>query len=381
MQNNKHVSFQENNESTINVEEVTSTSLNPFFQTITEDLEQCKKMFEESSATDDAVSILEKYGANITSLQDMLSSEDMEIQYVIEKLKPRGEISMIYGGSGAGKSMVERCFLFAVAYGMSEYLGFKIDLPVEERKVCLIITEDTERSMRTLLKRQAQYFEQFRTIESPVLDVISSVEDETVKVLEKRLQEVNYSLIVIDTPQDEMVGSINDSTIIRQYFKGIALLAEKYNIAITVVHHKRKYTGDKEPSKEDLSGSQALNARPRVIYEFRENVNNPNYRNLTPVKANYESYEFLNTSYVYEMNPETLTFSDTGLRVPSDQVGMDTHKLDINARIMDKIKEYKHTNPKILQKEVLELLNEEFPEERINQSKVSRLMKKIQNNE
>lgn len=322
---------------------------------------------------------IEEYGAKVSTLKDMLESEDVEIEYVVDKLKPRGELSMIYGGSGAGKSMIERCMLFAIAYGMTEYLGFKINLPEDQRGVCLIITEDTEKSMRSLLKRQSKYFEQFRTIENPVFDVISSVMDEIVNVLEKRLKEVYYSLVVIDTPQDDIPGSTNDSTIIRQYFKGLSRLAEKYNTAFTVVTHKRKYTGDKEPSKEDLAGSQALNALPRSIYEFRENVNNPYYRNLTPVKANYESNEFLQTSYVFEMNPDTLTFTDTGLRVPSDQVGLDTHKLNINNKIVEKIKEYKQTNPKIKQKEIIELLNEEFPNEKIDQPRVSRLMKKYVN--
>lgn len=344
-----------------------------FSKDIQEEFENMQKEVVDSELK---ISQVDKYGAKITTIDEMLNSEDEEIQYTIEKLKPRGELSMVYGSSGACKSMIERCFLLAIAYGLSVYLGFKICLSEFERKVCLIITEDTEKSMRSLLKKQAQYFEQFRTIENPVFDIISSVEEEVVKVLEKRLQEVKYSQIVIDTPQDEYNGSTNDSTIIRQYFKGIALLAEKYNIAITVVHHKRKYTGDREPSKEDLSGSQALNARPRVIYELRQNVNNPNYRNLTPVKANYESFEFLNTSYVFEMNPKTLTFSDTGLRVPSDQVGMDTHKLDINAKIVEKIKGYKLSNPKIKQKEIIELLNEEFPKEKIDQPRVSRIMKK-----
>lgn len=350
--------------------------VNALYPPMQKAFEEMQKEIQDSEEVEININCIEKYGAKITTLDTILNSEDIEIEYAVDKLKPRGEISMIYGGSGVGKSMVERCFLFAIAYGLNEYLGFKINLPQDDRKVCLIITEDTEKSLRSLIKKQAAYFEQFRTIENPVFDVISSVEDEIVKVLDKRFQEVKYSVVVIDTPQDEISGSTNDSTIIRQYFKGISLLAEKNNTAFTVVHHKRKYTGDREPSKEDLSGSQALNALPRSIYEFRENVNNQNYRNLTPVKNNYQSQEFLNTSYVFEMNTDNLTFSDTEIRVPSDQVGMDTHKLLINNKIVEKIKEYRLTNPKIKQKKIIELLNEEFPKDNIDQPRVSRLMKK-----
>lgn len=320
---------------------------------------------------------IEKYGARISSIDTILNSEECKISYVIDKLKPRGELSMIYGGSGEGKSMLERCYLLAIAYGLTEYLGFKIDLPPEDRKVCLIITEDSEKSIRTLLKKQASYFEQFRTIENPVFDIISSVEDNISNVLKKRLEEVNYSVVVIDTPQDDIEGSMNDNNVIRQYLKSICNLAEEYDFALTIIHHKRKYTGDKEPSKEDLSGSQALNAKPRCIYELRENVNNPNYRNLTPVKANYESYEFLKTSIVIEMNPETLTFSDTGIRMASDQVHVSLQKSELNEKIIQKIQEYRNVNLNIKQSQIVELLRDEFPGLKINQSRVCRLMKKM----
>lgn len=320
---------------------------------------------------------IEKYGARISSIDTILNSEECNISYVIDKLKPRGELSMIYGGSGEGKSMLERCYLLAIAYGLTEYLGFKIDLPPEDRKVCLIITEDSEKSIRTLLKKQASYFEQFRTIENPVFDIISSVEDNISNVLKKRLEEVNYSVVVIDTPQDDIEGSMNDNNVIRQYLKSICNLAEEYDFALTIIHHKRKYTGDKEPSKEDLSGSQALNAKPRCIYELRENVNNPNYRNLTPVKANYESNEFLKTSIVIEMNPETLTFSDTGIRMASDQVHVSLQKSELNEKIIQKIQEYRNVNLNIKQSQIVELLRDEFPGLKINQSRVCRLMKKM----
>lgn len=319
----------------------------------------------------------EKYGACINTIHTLLETEECNISYVIDKLKPRGELSMIYGGSGEGKSMLERCFLFAIAYGLTEYLGFRIDLRECDRKVCLIITEDTEKSIRTFIKRQAKYFEPLRTIENPVFDIISSVEANISDVLKKRLEEVNYSFVVIDTPQDDIEGSMNDNNVIRQYLKNICNLAEEYDFALTIIHHKRKYTSDKEPSKEDLSGSQALNAKPRCIYELRANVNNPNYRNLTPVKANYESNEFLKTSIVIEMNPDTLTFTDTGIRVPTDQVHITAQKSELNEKMIEKIRDYVSINHRITQKDIAELLRDEFPGTKVSQSTVSRLMKQM----
>jgi len=357
-----------------------SQQINKLYPEMQEAFEEFKKKTETRNLVfQNEMSQIEKYGAVINTLGDMLSPGDDEIEYIINKLVPRGEISMIYGNSGCGKSTIIRTMLFAVAFGLIKFLDFEIIVEVLNRKVALVVTEESARNLKPLIKIQAKFFDKYRTIEEPVFDIISSVEVDIVTVLTKRLEEVHYSWIVIDTPQDNLPGSINESTVIRQYFKSLSNLAYKYNVAITVVMHKRKYTGDKPPSREDLAGSQALNAIPRVIYELREDVCNPLRRNLTPVKANFESFKFLQTSFVLEFHEDTLTFSDTGERITIDQVGMDTHRININNMIIEKIKDYKHSNPSIKQKEIIELLKEEFPSEKIDQPRISRLMKKISN--
>lgn len=357
-----------------------SQQINKLYPEMQEAFEEFKKKTETRNLVfQKEMSQIEKYGAVINTLGDMLSPGDDEIEYIINKLVPRGEISMIYGNSGCGKSTIIRTMLFAVAFGLIKFLDFEIIVEVLNRKVALVVTEESARNLKPLIKIQAKFFDKYRTIEEPVFDIISSVEVDIVTVLTKRLEEVHYSWIVIDTPQDNLPGSINESTVIRQYFKSLSNLAYKYNVAITVVMHKRKYTGDKPPSREDLAGSQALNAIPRVIYELREDVCNPLRRNLTPVKANFESFKFLQTSFVLEFHEDTLTFSDTGERITIDQVGMDTHRININNMIIEKIKDYKHSNHSIKQKEIIELLKEEFPSEKIDQPRISRLMKKISN--
>lgn len=287
---------------------------------------------------------------------------------------------MIYGGSGEGKSTFERCCLFAVAYGLKDYLGFKINLNQFDRNVCLIATEDTEKNLCGLMKKQANYFEPFRTIKKPVFDIITCIEDDIANVLSKRLEEVQYSLVVIDTPQDLILGSINDNNVIRQFLRKIGNLANIHNFALSIIHHRNKYTADKAPSKEDASGSQALNAKPRSIYEFRKSVmdsSNPYFHNLTPVKNSYESYQFLNTSIVIQLDPETLTFTDTGIRMNTDEVHLSMLNVELNEKILNKIRECLKMNHKMSQKEIAEHLRDEFEGMTFNQSKVSRLMKKL----
>ena len=379
MKNNKHASSQENNENKINVEEMNSTSLNPFFQTITEDLEQCKKMFEESSATDDAVSVLEKYGANITSVIDLINTPYEPILYVWERFFPQGELCLIYGDSSCGKSMLMRCVAFAIAYGLTEYLGFKIGLPMDRRRVALAITEDGEHTTKTLLQKQNNYFEPLRTIDEPVFDLISCCEDGVIETLKKRMPDMNYDVVLVDTPQDDILGSMNDNNVVREYLNQLSLLASKYNTTMICIHHKRKYTLDKAPSKEDLSGTRAFGDKPRAIAEMRWHVDEDNAVYFTPIKANYEDNSFLKESFLFRMDTETLTFDYNGEKAPSNQIHLSSQKIDMTEAIKEKIIAYKFSNPTIRQTEIAELLREDFPDRKINQSQVSTILKSIKN--
>ena len=376
---NLHANPQENNENTINVEEITSTSLNPFFQTITDDLEQCKKKLEESSATDDAVSLFNKYGANVTSVINLINTPYEPIQYVWERFFPQGELCLIYGDSSCGKSMLMRCVAFAIAYGLTEYLGFKIGLPMDRRRVALAITEDGEHNTKTLLQKQNIYFEPLRTIDEPVFDLISCCEDGVIETLRKRMPDMNYDVVLVDTPQDDILGSMNDNNVVREYLNQLSLLSSKYNTTMICIHHKRKYTLDKAPSKEDLSGTRAFGDKPRAIAEMRWHVDEESAVYFTPIKANYEDNSFLKESYLFRMDTETLTFDYNGEKAPSNQIHLSSQKIDISQAIKEKIISYKFSNPTIRQTEIAELLREDFPDRKINQSQVSNILKSIKN--
>ncbi|MDD2191890.1 MAG: AAA family ATPase [Bacteroidales bacterium] len=370
---------QEDNNNEINVEETTSISEQPFFQTLNDSVENIKKQFEETTTSDDAVITYEQYNANITSTTNLINSPFVPIGYVWDKFLPQGELCLIYGDSASFKSTLARCILFAIAYGMDEYLGFKIDLPPERRKVCLVITEDSLRSIKTLIQMQAKYFEQFRTIENPVFDIISDCENGIIETLEKRLRDVSYSMIVEDTPQDDIVGSMNDNNVVRSYLNQLSSLGSKYNCTILGIHHKRKYTLDKAPTKEDLSGTRAFGDKPRSIFELRRVVDQEDCVYLTPMKNNYQENVFLKNSYKLILDKKTLTFTSVSEIVQSDRIHLSAKRQDNTKAISDTIIKLKAFNPNITQAEIAEILMDKFPDETFSQSKVSKFIRNIKN--
>ena len=334
---------QEDNNNEINVEETTSISEQPFFQTLNDSVENIKKQFEETTTSDDAVITYEQYNANITSTTNLINSPFVPIGYVWDKFLPQGELCLIYGDSASFKSTLARCILFAIAYGMDEYLGFKIDLPPERRKVCLVITEDSLRSIKTLIQMQAKYFEQFRTIENPVFDIM------------------------------------NDNNVVRSYLNQLSSLGSKYNCTILGIHHKRKYTLDKAPTKEDLSGTRAFGDKPRSIFELRRVVDQEDCVYLTPMKNNYQENVFLKNSYKLILDKKTLTFTSVSEIVQSDRIHLSAKRQDNTKAISDTIIKLKAFNPNITQAEIAEILMDKFPDETFSQSKVSKFIRNIKN--
>ncbi len=392
--------LQVNNENTIKVEESTPTSKKSFSQTMKDSQERILKEFKENStvsavevedaeyvdepaykrlepAEAAAKAIYDKYQANITPAWDLINSPNVEIRYVLDKLLPMGDLCLIYGDSGDYKSTFMRGILFAIAYGMDEYLGFKIDLPPEKRKDCIVITEDSPSSIKSLLQKQAQYFDQFRTIENPVFDIISCCENGIIFTLQERMKDVDYSMVVIDTPQDDILGSMNDNNVVRAYLHQLSTLGAMYTCTMVGIHHKRKYTLDKAPSKEDLSGTRALYDKPRSVFELRKDVDDANAVYLSPVKSNYQKNDFLKESYRFIVDQETLTFSFEGELSPSDQIHLSTYRRDNSEAIEATVADLRTINPKISQIEISEILREAFPDEPFSQSKVSRILTKL----
>ena len=206
-------------------------------------------------------------------------------------------------------------------------------------------------------------------------NVVRHFVDICINVLKNR----NYNVIIIDTPQDDILGSMNDNNVVREYLNKLSLISSIYNCGVIGIHHKRKYTLDKSPSKEDLSGTRAFCDKPRGVAEMRWHVDEPNAVWLTPIKANYESQEFLKESYLLKMNTKTLTFSYNGERAPSNTIHLSSQKKDMTEDIKEKIIAYKFSNPTIKQTEIAELLREEFPDRKFSQSQVSYLIKEIKN--
>jgi RecA-family ATPase len=233
------------------------------------------------------------------------------IPYLIEPIIPKVGVFSIVGSSDTGKSMLFRQLSLCIAREQS-FLDFTVS-PVH-RKVMFIATEDDNVSTGFLLRKQAQ--------SSKALDNIRfHFETENIpEYLEVQISIEPVDLIVIDAWSDVFGQNLNDSALIRATLNIYRSIANKHQCAIGFLHHTGKRTQKLVPSKDNILSGQGFEAKMRLVMELRSDISDSDYKHLCIVKGNYLGKEYKNSSYKLHLDSETFLFTNTGERVPFEDL-------------------------------------------------------------
>ena len=112
---------------------------------------------------------------------------------------------------------------------------------------------------------------------------------------------------------------MNESNQVRLFLNQYSQLVNKHKCLIIFLHHCGKRTENFMPSKHNLLGSQAFEAKMRLVLELRTDVEDVSCKHLCCVKGNYLSAEYKTESIKLKFS-ENLTFSETGERVPYENL-------------------------------------------------------------
>jgi hypothetical protein len=233
------------------------------------------------------------------------------IPTLIEPIVPSVGVWAIVGSSDTGKSMILRQLAICVAQG-TDFLGRKINA-VHNR--CLFIaTEDDSRSTGYILGKQAQTLEGLENIR------FHFETDNIPEYIEEQLKEKPVDLIIIDAWSDVFGQNLNDSALIRLTLNVYRSIANKYQCSIGFLHHTGKRTQKLVPSKDNILSGQGFEAKMRLVMELRTDVSDEDYKHLCIVKGNYLGKEYKTSSYKLHLDPDNFLFTDTGERVPFDEL-------------------------------------------------------------
>jgi phage/plasmid primase-like uncharacterized protein len=188
------------------------------------------------------------------AIEDMMASISKP-DWLIKGILERGSMNLLFGESGAGKSLFAMDWAFCAANG-ENWHGHKVK---EELKTLYILGEGFRgASMRfkALSQKYSLTPKNIRLSRRSINLLDNREADEIIKIV----TELDFipDIIIIDTLHRNMVGDENSSEDMAMYFKSIELLARRLNSAIVTVHHSGH--GDKSRSRGSSSIKAAMDA-------------------------------------------------------------------------------------------------------------------------
>jgi len=311
----------------------------------------------------DAGQIVSTNNVKIISATELLNRKIENIPCLIEPIFHKVGLAAIAGSSDTGKSSLMRYLCMCLVSGKSDFLGFPIN--VEHKKAIYVSTEDDDTAVSYLLGKQnkdmlCDHFDGLRFIFEFEIEKI-------LQTLDEALNEQPSDIVCIDAFTDLYGRSMNESSQVRCFLNDYSQLAQKHKCLILFLHHCGKRTDELPPSKHNLLGSQAFEAKMRLVMELRNDNLDNNLKHLCIVKGNYLPITKKNESLLLRFT-ENMTFINTGERIPFENL---TKKAD-ERQIYERIKEYKLQG----------LTHEEIAPKVGYKSKgqISKIVKKFENN-
>jgi RecA-family ATPase len=165
------------------------------------------------------------------SLDEFLSLESEEIEYLIPGLLPRGETVLLAAMPKTGKTLLATDAAFAIATGECNFLGEK----VKQGKVLLVSVDESPQSTRAkLLKRGFRRGDQ--------LQIMSKWSIGQLNELEAKLEDFRPDLVVVDSLKRITLGAeiSENSAEFGDLVYRLKELTGKYGAACVLVHHVSK---------------------------------------------------------------------------------------------------------------------------------------------
>jgi RecA-family ATPase len=238
-----------------------------------------------------------------------------EVEYLVDKLIPKGTLCALVGESDTGKSSLLRQLAVSMVYGDEDFLGFKMKSSCNN--VLYVSTEDGEMATSVWLNK---YFGQEKSKDDILYkhNFIFST-DGIISNLRDAVKNNCIDLIIVDSYADLFTGSMNNSNEVRVFLNIYDNLVNEFGTTVIFLHHTKKSSAGSRPNKNNILGSQGFEAKMRSVMMLTKDNDNKSHRHLCVVKNNYMPETNKSESFVLKFN-ERLAFDNTGERVDLDEL-------------------------------------------------------------
>ncbi|MDD7913185.1 AAA family ATPase [Polaribacter ponticola] len=241
---------------------------------------------------------------------ELLNLNIESVPKLVEPFFQKSGLASLVGTSDTGKSTFLRQLALSIVLQKEDFIGFK--LKPKHNKVIYVSTEDGAFSVSHSIRKQIKSI----TDKNDDLDLIKNLTflfdtDNLYERLEDMITESPVDLIIIDAFTDVFSNELNSNTQVRNFLNTYDSLAKKNDCLVVFLHHTGKRTQNNKPSKDSIIGSQAFEAKMKVVLEIRSNSKSHNLKDLWVLKSNFLENDQKNQSHILNFSND-LTFSNTG---------------------------------------------------------------------
>ena len=242
---------------------------------------------------------------------ELFKQSSPSIPTLIRPIVPKSGLWALCGSSDTGKSMILRQLVINLVK-QNDFLGW--DIESSHFKAIYVATEDDNISTSFLIKKQAGEISGLDNLR------FHFENDNIPEYLDSQLTSEAADLVIIDCWADVYGQNLTDSALIRQTLNTYKAISNKHSVSICFLHHTGKRTQKLEPSKDNILSGQGFEAKMRLVIELRSDGKDDNIKHFCIVKGNYLGKDYKNASYVLKFDPAHFLFSNTGDRVPFDEL-------------------------------------------------------------
>lgn len=173
-------------------------------------------------------------------------------------------LGCFFGPSKSGKTTLVENLAFSIASGRQEFLGDAISC--ENKRVLLVSLEEYYRSRTIRNQKQISAYNTTYSLDSYWTENIFVIDDtfpryliteEHWTMLEKVIERVQPSMVMIDSLTRLTIDSIEDSSVASKLMKRLREIAHRHGIALVLIHHSQKM--DNRPvTISTLAGSRVV---------------------------------------------------------------------------------------------------------------------------
>lgn len=266
---------------------------------------------------------------------DLYNLKTVEIPKLLDPFLQTVGLASLVGTSDSGKSTFLRQLSLSLVLDLGEFLGYKLN--GKHNKVIYVSTEDDSNAVSYSIRKQIESIKIENELSEDDIENLKNLEfifetNELHKKLSDKLKEEPVDLIIIDAFTDVFTKEINANTQVRQFLNSYDVLAKQNKCLIIFLHHIGKRQEKYAPSKNSIIGSQAFEAKMRVVLELRPGKDGK-HTGLWVLKSNFLENEYKQKSYVLEFTKD-LTFKNSDIR-GSKKVDAKSSNPQIIEKVMD----------------------------------------------